>query len=125
MLKIKKSTDKEEGRWFKYAAGVEFKIRPLTGNILREIRKASSTTSMQPDPKTRRMVAVEDVNDEKFDEAVTDYILEDFKGVGDEEGNLFDPTIENKKRIMDQLPLRDFIWSAAQSLDVGEEQIKN
>lgn len=123
MLKIK--TGEAEGKWFKYADGVEFKIRPLTGNVLREIRKPAVKVSMQVDPKTRRMIPIEDVDDDKFDEAVTDYILEDFKGVGDDNGNLFEPTLENKKLIMDQLPLRDFIWSAAQSLDVGEEQIKN
>lgn len=124
MLKIKKSTE-SEGRWFQYAEGVEFKIRPLSGNILRELRKSTSTVRMCPDSKSGRLVQVNDVNEEKFDEAVTDYILEDFKGVGDDKGNLFELTLENKKLIMDQLPLRDFIWSAAQSLDVGEEQIKN
>lgn len=124
MLKIKK-TGSTEGKWFKYADGVEFKIRPLTGNILREVRKSATTTRMQFDSKSGRMMQIEDVNEVKFDEAVTDYILEDLKGVGDEEGNLFEPTLENKKLVMDQLSLKDFIWSAAQSLDVGEEQIKN
>ena len=124
MLKIKKEGS-TEGKWFKYSDGVEFKIRPLTGTVMRELRKTAVKINMELDPKTRRMIPVEDVNDEKLEEALADYILEDFKGVGDEAGNVFEPTLENKKLIMDQLPLKDFIWAAAQSLDVGEEQIKN
>ena len=55
---------------------------------MRELRKTAVKINMELDPKTRRMIPVEDVNDEKLEEALADYILEDFKGVGDEAGNV-------------------------------------
>ena len=48
---------------------------------MRELRKTAVKINMELDPKTRRMIPVEDVNDEKLEEALADYILEDFKGV--------------------------------------------
>lgn len=126
MLIIKKiESDLPEGRWFTYSEGVEFQVRPLTGEVLRRLRKQVTTTKMEVDPGSRRMVPVEKVNDEKLEEVMTDYLIQDFKGIGISSDRAMEVSLENKKLIMDQIPLREFIWASAQSLDVGQEQIKN
>ena len=124
MLKIN-TKNSQEGKFFAYTKGVEFKIRPLTGQVLRELRKKVTTTRMEADPTTRKMVAVEDVDNDKLDELIADYMLEDWKGIGDEAGVPLPVCLESKKSILNQIPLREFIWSAAQALDIEQEQEKN
>lgn len=115
---------KEGGNWFSYAEGVEFKIRPLTTAILRDLRKQVSVKRMLPDARTGKFVPTEEVDDDKFNDVVSEYLIEDFKGIGNAEGELLPVTLENKKLILDKIPLRDFIWNAAQSLDIDEAKIK-
>lgn len=123
MIKIKKSF--VESQRFEYSEGVVFWVRPLTGQKLKEIRKQCVKTRMELNTRTRKMEPIEEVDDEKFEDLVADYILDRWEGVGDEDGNPLAVNLESKKLILDHLPLRDFIWGAAQSLDVTETEIKN
>jgi hypothetical protein len=125
MLKLEKKTVESEGRWFEYAPGVEIKIRPLTGDILREIRKPAVKTKMEVDQRSRKMIPVETVDDVLLDDLVTDYLIEDFKGIGDSASHALEVNLASKKLILDQIPLKEFIWASAQSLDIEAEQIKN
>lgn len=123
MLKITKASG--DGRWFAYQEGVEIKIRPLTGTILRDLRKQAAVSRMELDPKTRRMIPVEDIDEDKMESILADYLIEDWKGIGDDEGNPMAVTQENKHLVLDQPLIRDFVWGAAQSLDIIEEREKN
>jgi hypothetical protein len=126
MLILKKTEPQgTEGRWFTYADGVEFQIRPLTGQVLRKLRLEAVTTKMEFDQKKGRHIPVETVNDEKLEDVTADYLIQDFKGIGVSENQVMEATLENKKIIMDQIPLREFIWSSAQSLDIEADQVKN
>lgn len=127
MLKINTKDNQEEGRWVEYVEGVEFKVRPLTASTIKKLRKPFVTLRMKPDPRSGQMMQVEDFNKkEEFEDALNDYIIEDWKGVGDQAGNLLEATIENKKKILDNIPIRDFIWAAAQSSDIDTgASIKN
>lgn len=127
MLKIKKQTavKNSQGQRFEYAEGVAFWVRPLTATVLRDLRKQCIKTKLEFDPKSRKMESIEEIDGEKFDTLLTDHILDLWEGVGGEDGQPLPVTLESKKMILDQLPLRDFIWAMAQSLDTSEAEAKN
>lgn len=113
------------GVWGTFSEGVRIKVRKLTAEVISGVRKQYTRIDMEVDPKSRRMVPVEKVSDEKYDDAMTDYLIEDFAGLGDGEGIALPVTLESKKRILNYLPLKDFVWAFAQSMDTTEEQEKN
>lgn len=134
MLKIGKlgfdSNNWPEGVWGQFAEGVKIKVRKLTAEALRELRKPLVKITMELESVSRRMVPAEKVDTDKYDEVITDYLIEDFQGIGDEEGNPLPVTLESKKQIMNYLPLKDWIWAFAQTLEMAdvkklEEEGKN
>jgi hypothetical protein len=125
MLRLANQDGAAEGRWVTYSEGVEIKVRPLTGTTLRDLRRSVAKRRMEPDPSTRKMVAIDDVDPEAFERACCDYLIEDFKGIGDAQGNHLENTVESRLLIMNQLALRDFVWAAAQALDVSADRLKN
>lgn len=126
MLKIKKINTNElpPGREFKYAEGVFFWVRPLTGTILRNFRAQCVTADYSYNPATQRMEQVEKVDDDKLTDLIADYILEKWEGVGGEDGQPLPVTLESKKLILDQLAIKNFVWAVAQSLDTSEAEKK-
>jgi hypothetical protein len=122
-LSKKDPAAKVEGKWFTFAGDVEFKVRPLLGTILRELSNAARTGRMVADPKSGRMVA--QVDDEKYNELLTDYLLEDWRGVVDEAGAALPVTLENRKALLDMSAISDFVWERARALDILTEQVKN
>lgn len=127
MLKIKKSISPENtsSQRFEYQAGVAFWIRPLTGTVLRDLRKQCTKTKMEFNPQTRKMEPVEEIDEAKLEDLLAEYILEKWEGVGGEDGQPLPATLESKKLILDQLALRNFIWAATQSLDFTGDEQKN
>jgi hypothetical protein len=124
MLKIAKA-DSVQSRQFQYTAGVDFWVRPLTRSKLRELRKQCVIVTMEPNPVTRVMEPVERLDEAKFEDALCEYLLEKWEGIGDTDGNPLPVTLENKKRILDQTDLYDFVWSKARSLDMTGSERKN
>lgn len=124
MLKIKLA-ENSEGRWFEFMEGVSIKVRPLSGSVLKELRKSSSTVKMELNGRTRRREPVEILDEERLEENLIDYLIEDFKGIGDQAGNPLEVTESSKRLIANNLTLRDFVWSSAQSLDIGADLEKN
>lgn len=129
MLKINtKKFDPEnwpEGVWVKFAEGAELKIRKLSVDVFQELRKPFVRTEMVHDKKTHRFVPGEKMDKEsedKFNDAVIDFLIEDQKGFGDENGNAFmsPPTLDNKKALLNAPEISDFIWSFAGSLEIAE-----
>ncbi len=126
MLKIKNYNTSETapGRQFKYAEGVSFWVRPLTGTILRNFRKQCATSDFGYNSASQKMEPVEKVDDDKLNGLIADYILEKWEGVGGEDGQPLPVTLESKKLILDQLAIKNFVWAAAQSLDTTETEKK-
>ena len=125
MLKLSKRNGSTDGKWITYAEGVEFKVRPLTSSVLREIRKSVVKVRMELDPQSRRMVPVEEVDNEAFDAALADYMIEDFKGISNDKDEPLPLDLSSKQLILDQIALRDFIMATAQALDITAERSKN
>jgi hypothetical protein len=124
MLKVGKlgfdNSNWPKGVWGKFAEGVEVKVRKLTNEAVRELRKPFMKAEMTLNTSNRRMEAVEHIGDpEKYDDALTDYLIEDFTGIGDDEGNPLPVNLESKKRIMNHLALRDWVWAFAQSVEAS------
>ncbi|HQD37083.1 MAG TPA: hypothetical protein PKV92_08325 [Thermodesulfovibrio thiophilus] len=111
MIKVKKLNSETEGEWFDFNIGgekVSFKIRPVSASVIEKIRKKYTTSKREKDA-TGRLVRVDYVDNDKVTEELIDYIIEDFKGFGDDAGNPLEPTFENKKLIMEIPPLEDDI----------------
>lgn len=130
MLILKKQTSEiPQSQRFEYSKGVAFYVRPLTGKVMRELREQCSKTKMELNRQTRKMEPVEDVDDAKLEDLLADYLLEKWEGVeiqaGDGGSLPLAVTLESKKLIFDQMALKDFIWAAAQSLDITELEQKN
>lgn len=123
MLKIGKlgfdPASPPSGTWGTFQAGVRMKIRKLTGEVMRELRKPYVRAEMELDSRSRRMVPVEKL-DEGLDDALADYLIEDFEGLGDEAGQPLPVDLESKKRIMNQPALADWVMAFAHSLEVAQ-----
>lgn len=134
MLKIGKRgvdiNNPPEGIWFDYQKGVRCKIRKMTGEVLTAMRKPLVKTSLEVDQRARKMVPVETVDPEAYEDACTDYILEDFEGFGDDDSKVLPLNFESKKDIMNYVDIKAWIWSCAQTVEVinkeaEDEEIKN
>ena len=126
MLRIKKNQN--ESVWISYSNEAEFLIRPLTASSVEKIRKQFVKSKIGN--KNGEVTIIEVVDDEKFNDALIDYIIEDWKGIGDEDGNDLDCNLENKKLVMDISEISEFILTAAKKLPMLsknkiEAEIKN
>jgi hypothetical protein len=119
-----------EGIWSTFSEGVKFQIRKLTREAAAAIRKPFTKLEMEVDPASRKTVAVEKIEQEGLEDALAMYVIQDFEGVGDDEGNPLPNNLESRKRIMNHPQLRDWIWAVAQSIELiskaeQEEEGKN
>ena len=71
------------------------------------------------------MVQVDEVDEEALSDVLADYLIQDFRGIGDAAGVPLPLTIESKKLILDQITLSDFAWASAQAMDMTAERPKN
>jgi hypothetical protein len=120
-----------DGIWGTFAPGLKVQVRKLTSEVIKETRKKYVTITMEVDTKSRAMVPVEHVDDEKYEEAMTDYLIQDFtKSFTDEDDVPLPVNLDSKKRMFNNLPLKDWIWAFAQTLEMAdvkklEEEGKN
>lgn len=121
-LKLNKEKD-QEGKWFVYSGDVELKIRPLLGTTLRELTLSAQSGRMVTDPRTKKMVP--EVDPVKLDDLLTDYLIEDWRSIEDEQGNPLSATLESKKTLMNHVAVADFVWESARALDLVSERSKN
>ena len=126
MLKIGKlgfdPANPPDGTWGTFQEGVRLKIRRLTGDVMRELRRPFVRSEMELDVRTRRMIPVEKVDIEKLDDALADYLIQDFEGIGDEEGRPLPVDPESKRRIMNQPALAEWIMAFANSLEMAQAE---
>lgn len=110
MLVLKEVGDNAVGEWFDFevrGADVELQIRPLTAEILDKIRSRYKKTRREKDSETRATVTVIEYDEDKVQDDLIDYILEDFKGFGSSPKDALVVNVENKKRIMELPPVAD------------------
>ena len=121
-----------EGVWGTYAPGAKLKIRKVSADVFIELRKPFIRTEMQAEKGSHRMVPVEKLTDEEgYNDKLTDYIIEDQEGFGNEEGQAFPTPLDlaSKKALMNDLQIKDWIWAFSQSQESTanekrEEEIK-
>ncbi|MDD5207741.1 MAG: hypothetical protein PHS17_20090 [Desulfobacterales bacterium] len=115
-------TNPPPGVWGNFTATARLKIRKLTQEIVQTLRKPFVTTEMEVDPKSRRMMPVDKLDTDKYNDAITDYLIEDWNEefVDDETGDLLPKSLDSKKRIMNYLPVNDWIWGFAQAIDTTD-----
>jgi hypothetical protein len=121
-LKLSNETNKE-GKWFTYATDIELKIRPILGTSIKEIELSAQTGRQVVDPRTRKMVP--EIDEKKRDELLTDYIIEDWRGVVDDDDKPVPVTLANKTALLNLVQISDFVWESARSLDMVVERQKN
>lgn len=128
MLLVKRYQDElPEGKWYDFelwGATIGIKIRPRTNEIVKQIRN-----------KYRRKKGRDwEYDEEAINDAVMDYIIEDFRGVGEEEtGEPWEVSLDTKKRLMalpvpvgeQSLYLRVIDRANEQGFEIREEEIKN
>lgn len=127
MLILKKfEAETVEGTWTDFevwGAKIGIKIRPRTNEVIQQIRKKHRTK------KRGEWV----FDEEAIADEVMDYIVEDFRGVGDENGVAYEVNLENKKLVMavpvpvgeQSLYLRVIDRANELGLEVREDEIKN
>ena len=118
--------DVSESIWKEYDNDVSIKIRPLTPEYVRESRKKYTKKST-----VQRGLTVDNVNEDKWDAALTDHMVDDWKGIVDKEGNPVPCELIAKKKLLDKFPdLANWIFKTARELaeelaTVKGEQLKN
>lgn len=115
MLCIRKN-NKKEPVWCEYQEGVEFLVSPLTGTIIEEIKKPFIKNSIGTNPITKEIEIIEKVDDEKYSDAITDYLIQEWKGIGDDQENILACNLENKKAVMDVADISNFIFESAKKI---------
>jgi hypothetical protein len=100
MLVVKKATNDTQGTWMKriiWGAEVEMQIRPLTKDVSKTIRSRHVTGfEYVPDANGRRL-RQEVVDAEKIVEDTLDYMLQDFRGIGDAPDQPWPVDLDHKK----------------------------
>jgi len=119
-----------EGVWSTFAPGAEIKIRKLNGSIIRELRKPLIVPKIGLNPVTKMMEETESYDQEKWSDILSDYTIENFKGFGDDDGNILPVNLENKKAMLNQKQVREFVMSVAEAVEIiaareAEGEIKN
>jgi hypothetical protein len=115
-----------EGVWAPYAEGAEIQIRKLNREILKALRAPFIT--MEYSPAARQNI--EKPDEEKIEDALTGYLIQSFKGFGDDDGNLIPDTLDGRKALMNDLAVRDFVWGFAHTAEIIKvkkqaDEIKN
>ncbi|KWT81142.1 hypothetical protein [Candidatus Magnetominusculus xianensis] len=125
MLRIAKATKDTVGVWFDFqirGETISLKIRPLSAEVIAEIRKRHRSHEMVKDPQSRQLQKTEVFDEDKITADLIDYLLEDFGGIGDETGTALSPTKENKKSVMNipslvgEVSITDFVFEKAKEL---------
>ncbi len=107
-----------DGAWVKYQEGAEIQIRKLNKKILEALRAPFITLSMEYDPQAHKHVEKENGDPVKFEEALTRYLVQSFRGFGDDDGNVLPDTQGSREALMNNLAVRDFVWGYAHAAEV-------
>lgn len=124
MLNI--DADVSESVWKEYDNDVSVKIRPLTPEYIKESRKKNTKKNTM-----QRGLVVENVNEDKWDDDLSDHMIDGWKGIVDKDNKLVPCELNYKKRVLNKFPdLANWIFKTARELaeelaTVEGEQVKN
>jgi len=85
----------DEGVWCEYEKGAKFKIRPITPRKYRELRNKCTVR------KWKKGQLVEEVDEDKLNDLVNDWVVADWDGIVDVSGQPISCTKENKRVLLD------------------------
>lgn len=143
LLVLTRPTEDTEGKWFDFdirGVTIELKVRPLSSEIMKAIRKRHTKKKMKKDPGTRQLVNMDIADEEAISNDMIDHILEEFKGVQvmneDQVPVDMEVNLENKKLLAntpsvdDNPSVSDFLFDTAKDMAATttvelEKQIKN
>lgn len=117
------------GVWGTYAPGAQLKVRKMTSEILRELRRPFVHQEMELDKKSGAMVPVDKIspeNNEKYNDVLIDFVLEDHKGFGDDDGNPFPSPLDlmSKKALFNELSVGDWVWGFSRRQEIASDEKK-
>ena len=94
--------DDEVGRYFEMDGGGKVKLRTMTADVLKAIRKQAvkKRVEFKKVEGTPHRFEWEDVNDELQNELFWDHIIQDWEGFTDGKGNPIPCTRDNKLKLM-------------------------
>lgn len=145
-LVLTRPTEDTEGKWFDFdirGVVIRLKVRALSSEIMKTIRKRHKKTKMKKDPSTRQLAHVDIFDEEKISDDIIDHVLESFEGVQaieeidgvdtpvDLEVNLTNKKLlANTPSIDDNPSVSDFLFDTAKELAATttlelEKQVKN
>jgi len=94
---------KDDGVWCEYMGGVKVKVRPMSRSTFRRLRKEATTKEARMDERGRR-VEEERVDEERLDRELYRYMIEDWSGIVDGDGEPVPCTPEMVDAVCDRLP---------------------
>ena len=111
-----------ESAWAQYRPGVRLKVRPLSSSKREEFEKLA--TSNRIEFVNGRRQTVKEPDQEKMEELIRDWIVEDWEGLVDQDDNAIPCTKEMKVLILDyHHNMRMFALDTAMDLeDLKEKQ---
>jgi len=111
----------DESAWVPYEGDVELLVRPLSSSKQDEFDKAATADKIEF--VGGRRVTVKKRDEEKYEELLRDWIVEDWKGFVDPEKNPIPCTKEVKIQILDHMhKLRRFALDAALDLHAIKQE---
>lgn len=106
----------EQGKWFEVIPGVSFKVRRFTSNASLNSRRRLLTALAGKISDDGTMP--EGLDDEMMIEQMADAIIADWKGVTDRDGNVLTCTLENKRKVLTDLPdIKTMVMDYAANID--------
>lgn len=114
MLIIRKNKEMN-AVWCEYEEGVEFLIGPLTSIKVLDLRSQCEKSIIVTNAKTKEPEIKDEIDHEKYNDLLIDYLIQDWKGVKDELENDLECILENKKEAMNIPELSEYI------IDMGKK----
>lgn len=113
----------DDSAWVAYKGDVELLIRPLSSSKQEEFKAAA--TRKHVESIGGRRVTVDKIDDQKYEELLRDWIVEDWKGFMDKKKNAIVCTKEVKLKILDHMhDMRRFAIDVALDLDSVKQELQ-
>jgi hypothetical protein len=106
----------EHGKWYEILPGISFKVRRFTSSASLNSRRRLLTALASKIEDDGTMP--EGLDDELMIEQIADAIIADWKGITDRDGKVLTCTLENKRKVLADLPdIKTMIMDYAANID--------
>jgi hypothetical protein len=113
-----------DGTWATYIEGAEVQIRKLNRQIVKALRDPFVTPVEEYDATLKIFVKKEKVDNEGFENAFNRYVVQNFKGFGDDDGYVLSDNDISRKALLDNKEIGEFIINYANAVEFIEEKKK-